>query len=314
MKASSPRQARLVATGFATLSAVTLCLIVLGASVRARGAGLACPDWPLCFGALIPRFNILVAFEWSHRALAGGVFLGLAALSFACLRNADLRAPMRGRLLFAWFLLVAQAVLGGLTVLLRLAPWTVSVHLILGNAFCLTLFLLSRDVHERASGRPPERAPIATGTRLLAALLATCLLLQLLLGGLVSSQYAGLACSSFPTCNGASLVPSLSGVVGLHVLHRLNAFLLLVTICSMMWWTRGSNRMASLSQIAAGLICLQIVIGVANVLLRLPFELRGLHTGVGALIVMAVGSLIREMLLAPREERATSARRLVEAK
>ncbi len=307
-------EGRRVASGFAALTVTTLGLIVLGASVRARGAGLACPDWPLCFGKLIPQFDVLVAFEWSHRALASGVSLGLVVLSWICLRKVGLRERMRGRLAFTWFLLLTQAIFGGLTVLLKLAPWTVSVHLILGNLFCLTLFLLYAELRESGLPRPVERLPIDSGTRMLAALLVLCLFFQLLLGGLVSSQYAGLACSSFPTCDGESLVPTLTGLVGLHVLHRLNGFLLLTSICTMAWITRRADRMAGLSQIAACLVCLQIVIGVANVLLHLPFELRGLHTGIGATIVLTVGLLVREIALAPREERAVAGRRLVEAR
>ncbi len=311
---SESRECRRVARGFAILTGITLCLIVLGASVRARGAGLACPDWPLCFGVLIPQFNVLVAYEWSHRALASGVSVGLAVLSWACLRSAGLREQIRGRLSFCWALLLVQAVFGGLTVLLKLAPWTVSVHLILGNGFCLTLFLLYRELHERGSAVPIERQVAPAGTRTLTVLLVSFLFLQLLLGGLVSSKYAGLACSAFPTCDGESLVPTFSGLVGLHVVHRLNGFLLLASICAMTWSSRGSRRVAGVSQVAAGLICLQIVIGVANVLMGLPFGLRGLHTGVGAAIVLAVGMLAREVMLAPHEERGTSARWLVEAK
>ncbi len=302
-----------LARGFAALTMVTLCLIVLGASVRARGAGLACPDWPLCFGELIPKFNVLVAFEWSHRALAGGVSLGLMVLSWLCLRTSDVRGAMQRRLAFAWLLLLTQAVFGGLTVLLKLAPWTVSIHLILGNGFCLTLFLFYRELRERGSPRIAREA-VAPGTRALAALLAFCLFFQLLLGGLVSSQYAGLACSSFPTCDGEAFVPTLVGTVGLHVLHRLNGLLLLVTTLAIVWATRNSGRTAGPSQAAACLVVLQIVIGVANVLLRLPFELRGLHTGVGAIIVLAVGGLVREIILAPHEERASATGRLAEAK
>ncbi|MCP3982848.1 MAG: heme A synthase [bacterium] len=311
---STLRRGKWVAPGFAALTATTLGLIVLGASVRARGAGLACPDWPLCFGKLIPQFNVLVAFEWSHRALASFVSLGLVALSWACLRNSGLRERMRGRLVFAWLLLLTQAVFGGLTVLLKLAPWTVSVHLILGNVFCLTLFLFYAELRESDLPRPIERLPIASGIRMLAALLVCCLFLQLLLGGLVSSQYAGLACPSFPTCDGESMVPTLSGTVGLQVLHRLNGLLLLAASVAMAWLSRQANAMAGLSWIAASLVSLQIAIGVANVLLRLPFELRGLHTGLAAMIVLTVGLLVREIILSPREEEAISGRRLIEAR
>ena len=84
-----------LAAGFQALVAVTFALIVLGALVRAHDAGLACPDWPLCFGQVLPRMNLEIAFEWSHRALAGSVSLAFAALSAIALLAAGLSARRR---------------------------------------------------------------------------------------------------------------------------------------------------------------------------------------------------------------------------
>ena len=79
---AAARAARRLAAGFAVLVALTLCLIVLGALVRAHEAGLACPDWPLCFGEFVPQMDLRVAFEWSHRVLAGSLSIAFAALAF----------------------------------------------------------------------------------------------------------------------------------------------------------------------------------------------------------------------------------------
>ena len=85
------RSARRLAAGFAALLGLTWALIVLGALVRAHAAGLACPDWPLCFGELVPRFDLKVAFEWGHRVTAGAVSLAFAALAAFALRRAATR-------------------------------------------------------------------------------------------------------------------------------------------------------------------------------------------------------------------------------
>ena len=92
--ASGAGLARL-ALGFVVLMLVTTALIVLGALVRAHGAGLACPDWPLCFGRVIPEIDFEVAFEWSHRVLAGAVSLAFAALAFGVLRRPAARPAAR---------------------------------------------------------------------------------------------------------------------------------------------------------------------------------------------------------------------------
>ena len=78
---NSPANLSRLSRGFAVLAALTFCLIVVGALVRANGAGLACPDWPLCFGEVIPQFDLKVAFEWGHRVFASFVSLGLLVLS-----------------------------------------------------------------------------------------------------------------------------------------------------------------------------------------------------------------------------------------
>ena len=81
-----------MAYGFVGLAAVTYVLIVLGALVRAHGAGLSCPDWPLCFGEVIPEFDFKIAFEWGHRVLAGSV----GSLSCLALASSGSRLKVAG--------------------------------------------------------------------------------------------------------------------------------------------------------------------------------------------------------------------------
>ena len=82
------------------LALLAWCLVVFGALVRAHGAGLACPDWPLCFGELIPEFDLQVAFEWGHRVMAGALSVVLAGLVAFVLRVRELRARGFGLQIF----------------------------------------------------------------------------------------------------------------------------------------------------------------------------------------------------------------------
>ena len=149
------RTARLFA-GFAALVAVTEGLIVLGALARAHEAGLACPDWPLCFGQLIPRMDLKIAFEWSHRGVAGSVALGFSALAFFTLRDPETTRGTRTLVVVGFALLALQIVLGALTVWQLLAVWTVTSHLVAGNAFAVIVFFLALALHERRA--PPSGA------------------------------------------------------------------------------------------------------------------------------------------------------------
>src|SRR6202008_5026656 len=102
-----PRVERL-APGFAVIAVLTWALIVLGALVRAHGAGLACPDWPLCFGQLVPAMDLHRACALSRGALAASVTLCFAALAFAAWRRARAGDPIRRRLVFVAALFALQ--------------------------------------------------------------------------------------------------------------------------------------------------------------------------------------------------------------
>ncbi len=311
---------RFLSRGFAALCALTYCLIVFGAMVRAKDAGLACPDWPLCFGEVIPQFDAKVAFEWGHRLLASFVSVGLFVLSVLVLAKSELRAWMKPRLSVAWVLLLVQIVFGGLTVLLKLSAWTVSAHLVLGNSFCLTLLWIACDLQtyaERemnASLNWPKRPALSTGVRGLAFVTAAILVLQFILGGLVSGHYAGLACTTFPTCNGDQIIPNFAGHVGLHVVHRMNGLLLLLSFFALAIWTRKIDHIGMLARAGARVVFLQVFIGIANVLFKLPFELTALHTAFAAALALIMALLIREIVYSRSESSYGTAMRIVEAR
>jgi cytochrome c oxidase assembly protein subunit 15 len=277
--------------------AVTAGLIVLGALVRAHGAGLACPDWPRCFGRWIPAMDVRVAFEWSHRALAGSVALGYAALGAAIWRRPAARAAAGRLWAVGAVVLAAQVLLGALTVWHLLARWTVTAHLVTGNTFDACLLWLALALRERAG--PPRRAPAPRAARAAVAAAVALLVLQMVLGGLVSSGYAGLACPEWPTCFGGIWLPGFQGPVGLHLAHRWNALALGVALAAAALAARGAPRLRAACGVAGVLALLQIGVGVANVLLRLPVEVTGLHSALAAALVLAAAHAAREDWLSP---------------
>lgn len=296
MKSTAPRddsapQNPILAPGFVVISALTFCLIVVGALVRANDAGLACPDWPLCHGEVVPTFDLKVAFEWGHRVFAGSISLGLLALSVLAWRD----SRMRGRLALAWAVLATQIVFGGLTVLLSLAPWTVGVHLVLGNFFCVILLWVSQDLAEEFGLRRVP-SPLTGAVFGLLLALAASLFFQMVLGGWLSSHYAGLACMDFPTCDGESFAPTLEGPVGIQVLHRLNGLFLLCGYGVLAFLTRRCGRAGTLAGLGCVLVLAQIGVGAANVLLQLPIAITALHSGLAAAIVLVTAMLVREAL------------------
>jgi len=158
LASAQPRWGSRVPVLFLLLLGLTYLLIVLGALVRAKDAGLACPDWPLCFGELVPVMNVQVAFEWTHRAVAGTVALAFAALAVHVLRRPPVAPSVKRLLALGAGLLAVQIVLGGLTVLLKLAAWTVTAHLLTGNAFAATMLCTALALRDQARGRADRPA------------------------------------------------------------------------------------------------------------------------------------------------------------
>lgn len=292
--AQSSLEARRLALGFLALAAVTYVLIVLGALVRAHGAGLACPDWPLCFGELIPRFDFKVAFEWGHRALAGSVGIVFAVLGGLTLRRPALRTKMWLGLLVAALLLAVQIVLGGLTVLALLASWTVTSHLVTGNTFALALVLLGRRLSTLGDAGLGRSEPASASQRRVTTLAGVLLGIQIVLGGLVSSNYAGLVCPDWPTCMNGEFFPTWSGIQGLHLFHRSVGYACFLAIVVAAWLGRSHAGTRTWLATAAVFGLLQVGVGVANVLLRLPVEVTGLHSALAAGLVCTLGVSVRE--------------------
>jgi cytochrome c oxidase assembly protein subunit 15 len=287
--------ALLLSRGFYALAAVTYCLVVLGALVRAHGAGLACPDWPLCFGEFVPEFDFKVAFEWGHRALAGSVGILFAILGGLTLRPPTLRTAMWKGLLVAAILLATQIVLGGLTVLELLAYWTVTSHLVTGNAFALSLVLLGRHLSELPRPMGLASAAATSNQRLATTIAGAMLAIQIVLGGLVASNYGGLACPDWPTCMNGEYFPSWTGIQGLHLFHRLFGYGAVLAIGIAAWLGRHHARSRRWLIAAGCLAVAQVAVGVANVLLRVPVEITGLHSALAAGLVCTMGVSVREV-------------------
>lgn len=301
-EAPDERHVARLARGFAVLLGLTFAQIVIGALVRAHDAGLACPDWPRCFGAWVPAFDFWIAWEVGHRYYASGLGLAFAALAIATWRTAGVGPRVRRLLLAAAAAFAAQVVLGGLTVLLRLHESTVTGHLVFGNAFGSLLLWTCLALREEAT--PRLRPALPTGLRRAVWAAATLVAAQVILGGLVASSYAGMACPDWPTCNGGVWFPSWRGPVGLHLAHRTNAYAMVAALLAVAWSARRYAGLAQPLRLAAALSLAQVAVGVANVELGLPEGVTGLHSAVSAAIVLCVAVVAREAWLRPVVEAA----------
>lgn len=302
----------------------TFVVIVVGAYVRLEDAGLGCPDWPGCYGQLLgvpeqehemararEQFDKTVDVgrarkEMFHRYLAGTLGLLILALAVVawCGRRTLAQSPFLATALLA--LVVFQAALGKWTVTMLLKPVIVTLHLLGGMA---TLGLLVWLALRQTPLQPVKPQPNFT-LRIGAAIALVTLILQIALGGWVSTNYAALACPDFPTCNGRWLPPmdfehafhlvrelgvtaagtplSQESLNAIQWIHRTGALLTLLIVGGV---AAALFRIPALRPCGAAiliLLMLQIALGIANVLLRLPLVLAVAHNGGAALLLGAL--------------------------
>jgi cytochrome c oxidase assembly protein subunit 15 len=144
---------------------------------------------------------------------------------------------------------------------------------------------------------PPPRAAAPAAVRGWVLASAGVLRLQMILGGLVSSRYAGLACPEWPVCNGGLWIPTWGGSVGLHLLHRFNAYLLLAVLATSALASRHEPGLRKLTALALVFGLGEVAAGIANVLLGIPAEITGLHTALAAALVLTLTLATRDLFI-----------------
>ncbi len=283
---SSSRAFRLAARLATITAALMYGLIVVGAVVRTTGSGLSCPDWPLCNGRLIPPFQINVFLEWFHRLLALAVGLLLFSTAAVILTRREARERLGGLTALAVALYFTQALLGALTVWRLLDPAVVSGHLAVGLLLFSTLLLVALVAGHEARAGGVARSPTPRGLLPLCGAVTLLAYAQSVLGGMVSTNHAGLACPDWPTCNGAWL-PAITGLVGLQVVHRWGAYALTGALVAAVGLSkRVSDPLARLLvRLAGALVLVQVALGVANVFLGLPVMISAAHLANATLIL-----------------------------
>ncbi len=299
-------------TRFQKLAATTLgtaiLLVTIGVIVRATDSGVACPDWPLCYGQLLPPAGDLNAWiEWTHRTVAaiiGFEILGLAVLAWVDHRERrSLVWPSLGAVALVGF----QAWLGRETVRLGNTGESVTAHL----AAAMLLVALLVYVTVRA-GFPARLGGWGDSQRftLLAAFTTLATFALLLFGSQVTATDSALVFPDWPLMNG-SLAPVLTELTAPHVLHRWVAALVglvVVALAVLAWRTRREHAaVVRLAVGAAMLFAVQIVIGGLQVLTRLSAWTQTLHLALGAVIFAMLVGLTVTSYYAARAVRAGSA-------
>ncbi len=326
-----------------TATLLALMVVVLGAYVRLSDAGLGCPDWPGCYGHhTVPSAEHEVAMannaypdrpveagkawkEVIHRYFAGILGLLVAVIVVLAWKNRHRQSPVLPMVLAG--LIVFQALLGMWTVTMKLNPTIVMAHLLGGLA---TLSLLWWLCLRQLTWPRLSRLSSVVRLRWFALLGLILVIGQISLGGWTSANYAALACPDFPTCQTAWLPPTdFAGAfdlwqetadtyeggilhndarVTIHWTHRLGAVMVLVYLAGLLayGWRNGDDPVwRILLAVVGGLLLIQISLGIANVVLKLPLAVAVAHNGVAALLVLSLLTLNRSIWTIDNHREAT---------
>jgi cytochrome c oxidase assembly protein subunit 15 len=313
---------------------LTFDLVLFGAFTRLTDSGLGCPDWPGCYGSASPvgaRAAIAAAqdamptgpvtygkawVEMVHRYLATGVGVLIIVLTVASwLQWRQARrgtgappavSPWWPTFTLLWVCL--QGAFGALTVTMKLFPAIVTLHLIGGLVLLALLCVQAVRQTQAVRGAQPVllAAPLRVGLAFTGALVA----MQIVLGGWVSTNYAVLACTSFPTCQGSwwpvmdfaqgfelwrplGLLQdgrhiSFAGLTAIHYAHRLMAYAVLLALAWLAWRLHRAAALRVQARWLVGLALLQLATGLSNVVLGWPLLAAVLHTGGAAALVVVL--------------------------
>ncbi|MDY6936124.1 MAG: heme A synthase [Cyanobacteriota bacterium] len=270
-----------------------LILMAVGSATRVMNAGLACPDWPLCYGKFVPtaQMNLQVFLEWFHRldaAAIGLMAIGLVGLCGWFWREIPRWLPFAALGILG--LIVFQGVLGALTVTQLLRFDIVTAHL--GTALLLFVAVLAVGFILM----PYQGTGTARRLAWVGGVGAVLVYLQSLLGGLVASQWALHQCFGYQ-----QLCKVMNGHIAGVVLPTLAVLILVVGA----WRTPGLHQtLRQLAYLSGAVLVAQIGLGVATFYLHLQVELLTVtHQAVGAILL---GSLVAFTILATRDGRTAS--------
>lgn len=326
---------------------LTFDLVVFGGFTRLTDSGLGCPDWPGCYAkanplmaandirqaeSAMPYGPVSMSKAWIemiHRYLAMAVgvlivtMLALAVRRAWLSRSSSSSMPARPGIAAALLgLVVLQGAFGAWTVTQKLQPIFVTTHLLLGLSLLGLLVWHALSLDEQVV----PRATGWSGACVLAVVASGLLIVQIALGGWVSANYAVLACSDFPTCQGVWLPPmnfsdgfhpwrelgrgadggmlSIAALTAIHWVHRSFAVVVVIVLAALAWTIRRSPALARPAAVLGALLAGQFLTGLVNVVFAWPLIAAVLHNAGAAALVATLVVINYRLPRLPRASRA----------
>ena len=280
------------------LLGATIGLVVIGVIVRATDSGMGCPDWPLCYGQIIPPTTDsgdVIAYkawlEWIHRAIAAVIGLIVLAVVALALRNLKDRRSLQGASIALLALVLFQAWLGRQTVLESNSGASVTAHLASAMAFVgLQVWVLARSGYAETLGGIRR----ASGSVVAPIVAAGAIYALLLFGSNVTGTDTGLLYPDWPLMGG-TLFPPITELSTPMILHRYATAIVALILISALWIVRREKgspaRVRQLLTYAAAVFAVQCVIGAVQIFTKLAPWTQTLHVALATVIwILTVGA------------------------
>ena len=285
-------------TALRILLGATIGLVVIGVIVRATDSGMGCPDWPLCYGQIIPPTTDsgdVIAYkawlEWIHRAIAAVIGLIVLAVVTLALRNLKDRRSLQGASIALLGLVLFQAWLGRQTVLESNSGASVTAHLASAMAFVgLQVWVLARSGYAETLGGIRR----ASGSVVAPIVAAGAIYALLLFGSNVTGTDTGLLYPDWPLMGG-TLFPPITELSTPMILHRYATAIVALILISAIWIVRREKgspaRVRQLLTYAAAVFAVQCVIGAVQIFTKLAPWTQTLHVALATIIwILTVGA------------------------
>jgi protoheme IX farnesyltransferase len=285
-------------TALRILLGATIGLVVIGVIVRATDSGMGCPDWPLCYGQIIPPTTDsgdVIAYkawlEWIHRAIAAVIGLIVLAVVALALRNLKDRRSLQGASIALLGLVLFQAWLGRQTVLESNSGASVTAHLASAMAFVgLQVWVLARSGYAETLGGIRR----ASGSVVAPIVAAGAIYALLLFGSNVTGTDTGLLYPDWPLMGG-TLFPPITELSTPMILHRYATAIVALILISAIWIVRREKgspaRVRQLLTYAAAVFAVQCVIGAVQIFTKLAPWTQTLHVALATIIwILTVGA------------------------
>ena len=266
----------------------------MGGIVRVSGSGLGCPDWPLCYGKLIPPMELEPWIEYIHRLSAASSGFIILLMFIACVSRFGISDRRSHLAVIATVLLVIQALLGALTVLSEINPLIALAHTGIATSLVGTLALITASVFVSHKSRLDINLlpDIHRFFRRICILGLTTFVLILSGAYVTRTDGASLACLQIPLC-GISITEMMFQQ-WIHMTHRIIAFIVAVVMLIMVLHSviLGYKFISRFVYAMGIILSIQILLGLGNVLLKMPNELRAAHLTAGILFFSVTMVLI----------------------